>query len=322
MAPAHAADADDRLGQGVARGDDDPGPPRTRRGTMAREATAAAALLVNCRRVIPWDIERLPSRNAHYSDGRMETPDPFDPFHAALEARHLSELTFAEVRRALSAPLVPLRRATGPHGGRGGVRRSRQARRLRPLLRADALPARARGRARGRPRPARPAPHPRPRLRHRHRRGRLGPGVHAAGAGRGRRSQRLGGHGGPLDLRPPRPRRPSHPRRRHDGSAAEASGRDPRRVHRERARRRGAPAAAGAPGRRGRGGLGRARRRADLPPREPVVAGMGRRRPRRRRARGRVALPPGDAEPPRPPRQGRRPRRPRADRPVALVLAE
>jgi SAM-dependent methyltransferase len=33
----------------------------------------------------------------------METPDPFDSFHSALEARHLSELTFAEVRRALQA---------------------------------------------------------------------------------------------------------------------------------------------------------------------------------------------------------------------------
>jgi SAM-dependent methyltransferase len=33
----------------------------------------------------------------------METPDPFDPFHTLLEARHLSELTFAEVRRALQA---------------------------------------------------------------------------------------------------------------------------------------------------------------------------------------------------------------------------
>ena len=33
----------------------------------------------------------------------METPDPFVPFHAALEERHLSELTFAEVRRALQA---------------------------------------------------------------------------------------------------------------------------------------------------------------------------------------------------------------------------
>ena len=33
----------------------------------------------------------------------METPDPFDSFHQALEARHLAELTFAEVRRALQA---------------------------------------------------------------------------------------------------------------------------------------------------------------------------------------------------------------------------
>ncbi len=33
----------------------------------------------------------------------MDAPDPFDPFHALLEARHLSELTFAEVRRALQA---------------------------------------------------------------------------------------------------------------------------------------------------------------------------------------------------------------------------
>ena len=33
----------------------------------------------------------------------MEAPDPFVSFHAALEARHLSELTFAEVRRALQA---------------------------------------------------------------------------------------------------------------------------------------------------------------------------------------------------------------------------
>ena len=33
----------------------------------------------------------------------METPDTLGSFHAALEARHLSELTFAEVRRALQA---------------------------------------------------------------------------------------------------------------------------------------------------------------------------------------------------------------------------
>ena len=33
----------------------------------------------------------------------MQTPDPLDSFHAALEARHLSELTFAEVRHALQA---------------------------------------------------------------------------------------------------------------------------------------------------------------------------------------------------------------------------
>jgi hypothetical protein len=36
------------------------------------------------------------------NDG-MPAPDPLDSFHAALEARHLSELTFAEVRRALQA---------------------------------------------------------------------------------------------------------------------------------------------------------------------------------------------------------------------------
>ncbi|HXK12054.1 MAG TPA: class I SAM-dependent methyltransferase [Vicinamibacteria bacterium] len=33
----------------------------------------------------------------------METPDPFRSFHADLEARHLAELTFPEVRRALQA---------------------------------------------------------------------------------------------------------------------------------------------------------------------------------------------------------------------------
>jgi SAM-dependent methyltransferase len=48
-------------------------------------------------------MERLTSRNAHYSDGSMETPDPFDPFHTLLEERHLSGLTFAEVRHALQA---------------------------------------------------------------------------------------------------------------------------------------------------------------------------------------------------------------------------
>jgi hypothetical protein len=36
-------------------------------------------------------------------NGAMPTPDPLDSFHAALEARHLAELTFPEVRRALSA---------------------------------------------------------------------------------------------------------------------------------------------------------------------------------------------------------------------------
>ena len=33
----------------------------------------------------------------------METPGPFASFHAALEKRHLAELSFAEVRRALQA---------------------------------------------------------------------------------------------------------------------------------------------------------------------------------------------------------------------------
>ena len=33
----------------------------------------------------------------------METPDPLDSFHAALEARHLSELAFKEVRHGLQA---------------------------------------------------------------------------------------------------------------------------------------------------------------------------------------------------------------------------
>jgi SAM-dependent methyltransferase len=33
----------------------------------------------------------------------METPDPLESFHSVLEARHLSELTFPEVRRALQA---------------------------------------------------------------------------------------------------------------------------------------------------------------------------------------------------------------------------
>lgn len=33
----------------------------------------------------------------------MEAPDPLFPFHADLEARHLAELTFPEVRRALQA---------------------------------------------------------------------------------------------------------------------------------------------------------------------------------------------------------------------------
>jgi SAM-dependent methyltransferase len=33
----------------------------------------------------------------------MQPPDPVDSFHSALEARHLSELTFAEARRALQA---------------------------------------------------------------------------------------------------------------------------------------------------------------------------------------------------------------------------
>jgi SAM-dependent methyltransferase len=36
-------------------------------------------------------------------NGAMPTPDPLASFHTALEARHLSELKFAEVRRALSA---------------------------------------------------------------------------------------------------------------------------------------------------------------------------------------------------------------------------
>ena len=33
----------------------------------------------------------------------MEAPDPFGSFHEALERRHLAELTFPEVRRALQA---------------------------------------------------------------------------------------------------------------------------------------------------------------------------------------------------------------------------
>ena len=246
----------------------------------------------------------------------MESPDRFAAYYEALEARHLAELTFAEVRRALQALSSVYVERRGRMADGAALRRGRQAGRLRPLLRADALPARARDRARARP-GGRPAPHPRPRLRHRHRGRRLGPGVRAADPGRGRRPQRLGRRGGPLDLRPPRPRRPGDARRRGDGAAAEPAGRRPRRLHGERARRRASPAAAGPPRRGGADGIDRPRRRADLPSRHPLVAGVGRGRPRRRRARGRVALPAGPARPPRPPREGRRPRLPRADRPVA-----
>jgi SAM-dependent methyltransferase len=72
---------------------------------MVKDAAAAAALRANWRRVIRWgrDMGCSSRWRAHYSDGGMQAPDPLDSFHSALEARHLSELTFAEVRRALQA---------------------------------------------------------------------------------------------------------------------------------------------------------------------------------------------------------------------------
>ena len=142
----------------------------------------------------------------------MESPDRFAAHYEALEARHLSELTFAEVRRALQAlsSLYVERRGRMAEGAAldGAGKRAAFALYYGSM---HFLLVREIVRALG-PAVPRPAPHPRPRLRHRHRGRGLGPGVRAPGPGRGRRPQRLGRRGGPLDLRPPRPRRPRDPR--------------------------------------------------------------------------------------------------------------
>ena len=206
----------------------------------------------------------------------MPTPDPLDSFHAALEARHLSELTFAEVRRALQALSSALRREARADGRRGGVRRGRQARRLRPLLRADALPARARDRARARPvrrAPAASSTSAAARAR-RARPGRSsagpGPASRASTATAGRSRRRAGPwHASASTAARPAADAATAPLPKPPAGILAAF------TVNELADER-APAAARAARRGGEGGLDRPRRRADLPPRHPVVAGVGR----------------------------------------------
>src|ERR1700688_4767353 len=64
----------------------------------------------------------------------------FDRWMAALEARHLADLTFPEVSRA-SRAVLHLRRAPPPARQGRRPRRRRQARGLRALLRPAPLPA-------------------------------------------------------------------------------------------------------------------------------------------------------------------------------------
>ena len=168
-------------------------------------------------RIGTWALLSTRRRRIIVTTG-METPDPLDSFHAALEARHLSELTFAEVRRALQAlsSLYVERRERMADGAAldGAGKRAAFALYYGPLhfllvreiVRALSLRA--------------APPDPRPRLRHRHRGRGVGARGRAEAPPRGRRPQRLGRRGGPLDLRPPRPRRPGDAGRRDGGPPA------------------------------------------------------------------------------------------------------
>ena len=172
----------------------------------------------------------------------METPDPLDSFHSALEARHLSELTFKEVRHALQAlsSLYVERRERMADGAALDGAGKRAAFALyygpmhfllvREIVRALALRA------------------PRRILD-------LGCGTGTAGAAwalecraegppRGRRPQRLGRRRRPAGPSPASASTAARPEATRRPPPAEAAGRHPRRVHRERARRGAASAAA------------------------------------------------------------------------------
>ena len=137
--------------------------------------------------------------HGHYSDGRGKRreprhppaerttwtawkPRPFAAHYADLEARHLSELTFAEVRRALQAlsSLYVERRERMAEGAvfDGAGKRAAFALYYGPM---HFLLVREIVRALGPP--AAPPPHPRPRLRHGHGGRGLGARVRAAGHG-------------------------------------------------------------------------------------------------------------------------------------------
>ena len=213
----------------------------------------------------------------------MPAPDPLDPFHALLEARHLSELTFAEVRRALQAlSSVYVERRERMAEGAGSTGPASAPRSPSTTGRCTSCSC-ARSCARS-ARPPAPRAAPGPRLRHRHRGRGLGAGVRAPDAGRGvdrsgwavaeaRWTSRASASTG----RTTRADATTAP-------PAQAPGRRPRRVHRERARgqahaRGCCRACSSRPG-----GLDRPRRRADLrrvTPRWPEWAGAveDRRRP-------------------------------------------
>ena len=248
--------------------------------------------------------------------GGMETPDPLDSFHEALERRHLAELSFPEVRRALQAlsSLYVERRERMAGGAAldGAGKRAAFALYYGPmhfLLVREIVRALAPSAGPGASSISAAAPGPRARR------------------GRSRASRRARVEGVDRNGWAVTEARWTYARLGLDGRATRADAttaplpKAPAGILAaftvnelaDAARRRAARAA-----RRGReGGIDRSRGRAHLPPRHPVVAGVGRGRPCRRRTRGRVALSPADARPARAPRQGRRPRHPRADRPVA-----
>ena len=184
----------------------------------------------------------------------------------------------ADLRRGpagAAGALVPLRRAAGAHGRRRGSRRGRQAGGLRALLRTDALPPRAGDRAR-----ARPCRAPRRILD-------LGCGTGTAGAawaleaspGPGSRAStaaagRWRRRAGPSPASASTAGRPAATRRRRPlpkppaGILAAFTVNELAEEPRRRLLARLVEAAAA--------GLDRPRRRADLPARHPLVAGVGR----------------------------------------------
>ena len=277
----------------VSLGGVKPGPPRTWRGTIVNERRGGGApgeLAAGHRQ--GWDKARLLSdRRRHYSEDAgsagaeaparrettVESPDRFAAHYADLEARHLAELTFAEVRRALQAlsSLYVERRERLAEGAAFDGAGKRAAFALyygpmhfllvREIVRALGLPAR-RGAswtsAAGRERRAR--------------------------RGRSRRAPRRGSRAstaaaGPWPRRGgPSPASASTAGRRRGDAADGALPKPPAGILAaftvERAGRRPRAAPAPPPPRRGAGGLDRPRRRADRPAHDAPGGRSGRRR--------------------------------------------